>query len=572
MVNQFQLHSIKIKSAEAINRDEQGNYSEALKQYGICLQSLGLILKEDNLLQDIQTNQQSFKQISQAVKISKMCFERISHIIDNQIVPKNQSNPSNTTNINTTTTNNMNLSSTMNTPINNHLSSSFTMNTPNIQMNIPTTMMNQLPPSHNSSTCLNSSFLSSYPISTTPKQYDSSINVRNSIHSFPTTTNVIPPQTLSTNNSYRNSPTNNIEFQAPPGANVSTSIVSTNQLDPNTLNKRLSMVSSLNKEERRKSLREVLFGSNTHNNNANNNNETKDQIDQQENEEEGDNEWSKVVRNKFINNYKNNQTFRTRDELFDKDIIYTESAEEQWAKIREYILSITDQVAQHPINNLLIYFVQKFEEEFKIQEDTMWLNVHEANKQIENLSIAIVKELSNNYWNCILISAELKHYITKALIEGIVRRVYKTLIEVYETQTQNKEIENKLELIGKITLDELGVEDKLICQQSELFNNSIQLSNTTHLGKSPYKAIDILVQTYYSIVDSVNQISNFNEISDNSVYGIILFVIQNSKTYNLPSTINFIRDYLQEEEMSQDERDVLQLLDNVLNWAFQFDV
>jgi len=550
MVNQFNIHSIKLKSSEAIKRDEQRNFSEALKQYGACMQSLSQLLKEDTLLEDVK-DPNNHKQVMQAVKICKMCFERVYDILDKEAT----GNPSTTS---------------FSNPPNNSL---ITNQPQQIAQSSPT-------PSITSSFNPNISFTSSnvrqsiQPTSTpstlgSNPAMSSSMFVggnRASLSVIPSLSSVGKSTSFSGINNMQVGKTETappIEFQPPPGAITPREIPASDRLSKrlsSNLSEMTSFGTDLDKKEKRKSLLPGLGDDTNYDSGS-------PIVD----DREGDNMWSRHVRSKFIALYSKDKSYKTRDELFDRELMYTESAEEQWANIRSYISQITDLISQHPLNGALTFFTQKFNEEFQVKEDTVWLNVHDANKQILEMATAIVNELSQS-WNCLAQSPEMRHYFTKALSEGIVKRVYKTLVEVYETQQPNKLLETKLEDIGSVSMEDLGVDDPAILSSPEIFLPSIESLDSINVGKNPYSAIDSLVNMNHKMIEAINTLSSFESLSDTSQYGIVLYIIQASKTRNLPSTINLIKDYIQEEEMSQDEKDVLSLVENVLDWANQFEV
>ena len=606
MVNQFNIHSIKLKSSEAIKRDEQRNFSEALKQYGACMLSLGQLLKEDNLAEELKSNAQTFKQVSQALKICKMCFERVSDIVDKEI--PNSSSGGNTLTPNNSfgigVTGNSNLSTSMinipssgfnsssssslqqiptsmnssfhfsnrssitsttsNTPSDvNSLRSSMTFNTPppisnnmpfsngSTNPSAPSLPSTNLQPniSNNSSPTISPQLSNSPIIQSTLRQSTSSYG-RDSLQSA-----IQPPLGTMSNRSSVQLSGPVIEFQPPPGA-ITPRINSPLDSARNRASVSLSDVSTfgVDPSEKRKSIKlgEAWDGEST----------TFDGSD--------GNPWNKLVSSKFVSIYTKERTFKTRDELFDRELSLTESPEDQWAMIRSHISEIADQVSQHPINNLLIHFTQKFNAEFQKQEDTAWLNVGEANKQIADLATAIVNSLEQ-YWSS-LQSMELRHYITKAFAEGVMKRVYRTLVEVYETQNQNKEIEGKLEDIGPVTFDDLGVDDEGILRSADLFEPAIIILDNLNIGKTPYATLDTLVNFHKKIVEICNQVTDYSSLSDTTLYGLLLYIMQLSNTKNIPSTLNLVHDYIQEEEMSDEEKTIIELLENVIDWASQFEV
>ncbi|KAG2385756.1 hypothetical protein C9374_002905 [Naegleria lovaniensis] len=606
MVQAFNIHSIKIKSSEAIKRDEQRNFAEALKQYAACFQALGQLLKEETLYEELKTNAQSYKQVVQAVKITKMCFERVTDIIEKEIPNSGNyhhdnsnvggggssstnggSYPSsftaNTPSMMSTTSSfyvgtgiiSSSGSSSTTTPPNsgnNSLRSSasfaYPLNQPSsVSNNTNTTLFNATPTSlsaassnsfnnmsfQSSTAALSSSFMTQ---PSSPTLTPISNNSNNPLSKSMIVTSSTHSSFFSNRKSVElSSPT--IEFQAPPGATFNTRVPS--PLD-NAYKPSLSEVTSfgldpeLSAKEKRKSL----------------NLQASVDGDGADVTLDGDNAWSKSVRTKFIANYHKERTFKTRDELFDRELLAMESPADQWESVRTHMLSITDLISQHPINTMLIYFVQKFNEEFQVKEDTVWLSVHDANKQISDLANAIVVELTP-LWASLQV-AELRHYVTKALTEGIVKRVYRTLVEVYETQQQNKTTEEKLNAIGIVTLQDLGVEDMAIIEAADSFEPAIEILDNINVGKTPYSAIDSLVAMYAKIIELVNQVSNFDTLSDTTLYGLMLYIIQSSNTQNLPSTLNLIHDYVQDEELSQDEKDIISLVENVIDWANQFEV
>ncbi|EFC45424.1 predicted protein [Naegleria gruberi] len=606
MVNQFNIHSIKLKSSEAIKRDEQRNFSEALKQYGACMLSLGQLLKEDNLAEELKSNAQTFKQVSQALKICKMCFERVSDIVDKEI--PNSSSGGNTLTPNNSfgigVTGNSNLSTSMinipssgfnsssssslqqiptsmnssfhfsnrssitsttsNTPSDvNSLRSSMTFNTPppisnnmpfsngSTNPSAPSLPSTNLQPniSNNSSPTISPQLSNSPIIQSTLRQSTSSYG-RDSLQSA-----IQPPLGTMSNRSSVQLSGPVIEFQPPPGA-ITPRINSPLDSARNRASVSLSDVSTfgVDPSEKRKSIKlgEAWDGEST----------TFDGSD--------GNPWNKLVSSKFVSIYTKERTFKTRDELFDRELSLTESPEDQWAMIRSHISEIADQVSQHPINNLLIHFTQKFNAEFQKQEDTAWLNVGEANKQIADLATAIVNSLEQ-YWSS-LQSMELRHYITKAFAEGVMKRVYRTLVEVYETQNQNKEIEGKLEDIGPVTFDDLGVDDEGILRSADLFEPAIIILDNLNIGKTPYATLDTLVNFHKKIVEICNQVTDYSSLSDTTLYGLLLYIMQLSNTKNIPSTLDLVHDYIQEEEMSDEEKTIIELLENVIDWASQFEV
>ncbi|KAF0978081.1 hypothetical protein FDP41_002596 [Naegleria fowleri] len=644
MVQAFHIHTIKIKSSEAIKRDEQRNFAEALKQYAACFLALGQVLKEETLYEELKTNAQTYKQVVQAVKITKMCFERVSDIIEKEVPNaannNNSSSSSSPPNIGGSGGSSASMNHNNMTPLQMPLTMSTSFYGATGSNSSSSGLMTSLTPptttsgstmqsltnsslgsvSGGSNSSLRSSTSFAYPFGVSSTMYSSTTHSQglnnNSSPSPFNATSSSTPTSLTASNSFNNvsfqssistasnaslnsssfmaqpssptltaisksnnplsksmivsSSTNstfysnrksvelsspNIQFQPPPGATFNTRAPSPEAYKPS-----LSEVTSfgldpaeLSAKEKRKSLSlQALEG------------------DGADVTREGDNAWSKFVRTKFITNYHKERTFKTRDELFDRELLALESAADQWERIRSHILNITDLISQHPINNLLIYFTQKFNEEFQVKEDTVWLSVHDANKQISELASAIVVELTP-LWACLQM-AELRHYVTKALTEGIVKRVYRTLVEVYETQQQNKTIEEKLNAIGIVTLQDLGVDDAAIIEASDSFEPAIQILDNINVGKTPYAAIDSLVAMYAKVIELVNNVSNFDTISDTTLYGLMLYIIQLSNTQNLPSTLNLIHDYVQYEELSQDEKDIISLLENVIDWANQFEV
>ncbi|EFC35688.1 predicted protein [Naegleria gruberi] len=200
MVNQFNIHSIKLKSSEAIKRDEQRNFSEALKQYGACMLSLGQLLKEDNLAEELKSNAQTFKQVSQALKICKMCFERVSDIVDKEI--PNSSSGGNTLTPNNSfgigVTGNSNLSTSMiNIP-----SSGFNSSSSSSLQQIPTSMNSSFHFSNRSS------------ITSTTSNTPSDVNSLRSSMTFntpPPISNNMPFSNGSTNPSAPSLPSTNLQ-------------------------------------------------------------------------------------------------------------------------------------------------------------------------------------------------------------------------------------------------------------------------------------------------------------------------------------------------------------------------